>query len=122
MGRENGSLTIRDRVKGFRRVRASKLADHPSNWRIHPPPQKAALRDLLKEIGIADALIVRETSQGLMLIDGHLRKSLDPNIEWPVLILDLDEVEADKMLLTLDPLALMAETDSEKSKLQAPGR
>ena len=32
----------------------------------------------------------------------------------PVLILDLDEAEADKLLLTLDPLASLAESDSER--------
>jgi DNA modification methylase len=34
----------------------------------------------------------------------------------PVLILDLNEEEADKLLFTLDPLAAMAESDSERIK------
>ena len=34
----------------------------------------------------------------------------------PVLVLDLTEAEADKLLITLDPLAAMAEADSEKIK------
>ncbi len=49
-----------------------------------------------------------------MLIDGHLRAETTPDFEIPVLILDLDEAEADKLLLTLDPLALLAESDSER--------
>ncbi len=32
----------------------------------------------------------------------------------PVLVVDLDEAEADKLLLTLDPLAAMAEVDGER--------
>ena len=35
-----------------------------------------------------------------------------PDEEVPVLILDLDEAEADKLLLSLDPLAAMATADN----------
>jgi hypothetical protein len=45
------------------------------------------------------------------LIDGHLRKSVAPTMEVPVLIVDLNDEEADKLFLTLDPLASMAEAD-----------
>ena len=48
---------------------------------------------------------------GLMLIDGHLRAETTPDQVVPVLILDVDEDEANKLLATLDPLAGMAETD-----------
>src|SRR5271166_1814356 len=46
-----------------------------------------------------------------MLIDGHLRAETTPDQVVPVLILDVDEDEANKLLATLDPLAAMAETD-----------
>jgi hypothetical protein len=49
----------------------------------------------------------------LRLIDGHLRASLDADAEVPVLVLDLDEEEAGKLLLTLDPLAAMALNDQD---------
>ena len=49
-----------------------------------------------------------------MLIDGHLRQDTTPRMKVPVLVLDLTEAEADKLLLTLDPLASMAETDAER--------
>ncbi|MGB8414359.1 MAG: DNA methyltransferase [Candidatus Binatus sp.] len=69
----------------------------------------------MTEIGYADALLARELPGGkLMLIDGHLRAETTPGVEVPVLILDLDEAEADKLLLTLDPLASLAESDSER--------
>ena len=45
------------------------------------------MRGVLAEIGIADALLARETPEGLMLIDGHLRADVSPDSEWPVLVL-----------------------------------
>jgi hypothetical protein len=51
-----------------------------------------------------------------MLIDGHLRAETTPNALVPVLVLDVNEEEADKLLLTLDPLAGMAEADAERLK------
>jgi hypothetical protein len=106
-------MKIRDRVKELRRVRARDLLPNPKNWRTHPAAQQDALRGVLAEIGYADALIARETPEGLVLIDGHLRAETTPDAEVPVLVLDVSEVEADKLLLTLDPLAALAEADRE---------
>ena len=47
----------------------------------------------------------------LMLSDGHLRAETTRNALVPVLVLDVTEAEADKLLLTLDPLAAMAQAD-----------
>jgi DNA modification methylase len=105
-------MTIRDRIKELRRVRASELVPNPKNWRRHPRAQAEALKGLLAEIGYADALLARELPEGrLMTIDGHLRAESTPGMEVPVLVLDVTEEEADKILLTLDPLAAMAESD-----------
>ena len=41
----------------------------------------------------------------LELVDGHLRAETTPDQEVPVLVLDIDEDEANKLLATLDPLA-----------------
>jgi len=65
----------------------------------------------LSEIGYADALLAREQDGSLVLVDGHLRRSLDPDQVVPVLVLDVSEEEADKLLLTLDPLAGLAGSD-----------
>jgi hypothetical protein len=46
-----------------------------------------------------------------MLIDGHLRAETTKSAMLPVLVLDVTEAEADKSLLTLDPLAAMALAD-----------
>lgn len=105
---------IRDRIVEFRRVRASELYPSPKNWRTHPKPQQDALRGILAEIGYADALLARTLPDGrLELVDGHLRAETTPDQEVPVLVLDLDETEAAKLLLSLDPLAAMAEANQD---------
>ncbi len=102
---------IRDRIIDFKRIKASELLKNPRNWRRHPPSQRRALEGVLQEVGYADALLARETPDGLELIDGHLRAETTPDMEVPVLILDLTEEEANLVLATLDPLAAMATTD-----------
>ena len=106
------SKTIRDRIVELRRVAARELVPNPRNWRRHPARQAAALRSVLEEVGYADALLARQMPDGrLMLVDGHLRAETTPDQVVPVLILDVNEDEANKLLATLDPLAGMAETD-----------
>jgi len=108
-------LQIRDRVKELRRVKAKDLRPSPRNWRTHPKEQADALRGLLAEIGFAGALLARELpSGGLELIDGHLRAEVTPEQEVPVLVLDVSEAEAAKLLATFDPLAAMATRDEVK--------
>jgi DNA modification methylase len=107
-------MQIRDRIKELRRVKASDLIPNPKNWRTHPVEQQDALRGVLAEVGYADALLARETADGLMLVDGHLRAETTPDSEVPVLVLDIDEAEADLMLATLDPLAAMAGRDEDR--------
>jgi DNA modification methylase len=108
-------IQFRDRIRELRRVKAKDLVRNPKNWRRHPKAQESALRGLLVELGYADVLLARELSDGrLMLIDGHLRAKITPDALVPVLVLDLTEQEADKLLATLDPLAGMAETDFER--------
>jgi ParB-like chromosome segregation protein Spo0J len=107
-------MKIRDRIKEFRRVKARQLRPHPKNWRTHPSLQQDTLRGVLAEIGYAAALLARELPDGsLELIDGHLRAEITPDMEVPVLVLDLDEGEAAKLLALHDPLAGMAGTNSE---------
>ncbi len=111
----SNGVTIRDRIRELRRVRAADLIPNPKNWRRHPRAQSEALRGLLAEVGYADALLARELDDGsLELIDGHLRAETTPDMEVPVLVLDLDQAEADKLILTLDPLAAMAERDADR--------
>ena len=106
-------MNIRNRVRELRQVKAADLVPNPRNWRTHPKAQQDALRGILAEVGYADALLARELSDGsLMLVDGHLRAETTPEQEVPVLVLDISEAEADKLLLSLDPLAALAETNA----------
>lgn len=105
---------INDRIKELRRVRAGDLSPCPRNWRTHPAAQVAALQGVLSEIGYADALLARELPDGtLELVDGHARQALDPDQVVPVLVLDLDQDEAHKLMTVLDPLAAMAEANEQ---------
>ena len=104
----------RNRIKALEYVNSADLAAHPGNWRAHPAAQAEALKGVLAEVGIAGALLAyRSERQGgaLVVIDGHLRKDAAPQA-WPVLILDVDDVEADYILATHDPLAAMATADA----------
>jgi hypothetical protein len=108
-------MNIRNRVKELRHVPASDLRPNPKNWRTHPTAQRDALRGILAEVGMADAVLARELEDGsLMLIDGHLRAETLGDGDVPVLVLDVNEAEADKLLATLDPLAAMANSDAVK--------
>ena len=104
----------RNRIKALEYVNAADLTPHPGNWRAHPAAQAEALKGVLAEVGIAGALLAyRSERQGgaLVVIDGHLRKDAAPQ-QWPVLILDVDDAEADYLLATHDPLAAMATADA----------
>src|SRR6266540_2784130 len=105
------SSNIRNRIKGHRRVRAGDLVPHEWNYRLHPAPQQAALQALLREVGFARSLLAYELADGrLKLIDGHLRRDLDPDREVEVEVLDVSDDEARKLLLSIDPLAALAQT------------
>jgi DNA modification methylase len=107
-------MIIRDRIKELRRIPARELLPNPKNWRAHPPAQRESLQGLLAELGYCDATIARELPDGkLQLIDGHLRCEVTPDTEVPVLVLDVTEAEADKLLVTLDPLASLAEANRD---------
>jgi hypothetical protein len=104
----------RHRIKGHRRVRAGDLVPHELNPRRHPEAQRAALAALYEEVGFARSLLAYELPDGrLKLIDGHLRQSLDPDLEVEVEVLDVNDEEARKLLLSLDPLVLLAEYDTQ---------
>jgi hypothetical protein len=108
-------MKIKNRVKELRIVPASELLPNPKNWRTHPDAQKNALKGILAEVGMADACLARELPDGsLMLIDGHLRAETVADAKVPVLILDVTEAEADKILLLFDPLSGMAGTEEQR--------
>lgn len=117
MGKKKPKETakFRDRIKDFRRVTAGELAANAANWRTHPDEQRTALRAVLEEIGWAGAVVCRELKGGrLEIIDGHLRADLDPVELVPVLVTDLSEAEAAKLLAVYDPIGDLAGADPGK--------
>jgi len=96
-------------------VPGSQLAPNPKNWRTHPAAQLDALRGVLAEVGFAGAHLARELADGsLQLIDGHARAEIVGDAVVPVLVTDLSEQEADKILATFDPIGAMAGADGAK--------
>jgi hypothetical protein len=115
-------MPVRNRIKEHRRVRAGDLVPHELNWRRHPQSQRLALEALYEEVGFARSLLAFERPDGrLQLIDGHLRRDLDPDMLVDVEILDVDEAEARKLLLSMDSLAGLAEPDTEALTLLRKG-
>lgn len=105
---------IRNRIKCHRRVRAGDLVPHEWNFRMHPDLQRSALAALYREVGFARSLLAYELPDGrLKLIDGHLRRDLDPELEVDVEVLDVNDAEARTLLLSIDPLATLAQTQAE---------
>ncbi|HZU34507.1 MAG TPA: hypothetical protein VFA18_01290 [Gemmataceae bacterium] len=105
---------IRNRIKEHRRVRAGDLVPHEYNFRLHSAAQRGALQALYHEVGFARSLLAYELPDGrLKLIDGHLRRDMDPDMEVEVEVLDVNEAEARALLLSIDPLAALAETQAE---------
>lgn len=87
---------------------------HELNYRLHPDAQKSALEALYREVGFARSLLAYELPDGrLKLIDGHLRRGFDPNMLVDVEILDVTEDEARALLLSIDPLAALAQTQEQ---------
>ena len=103
---------MRNRVVDFREVAAGSLIADERNWRRHPFAQRSALRQVLDEVGFVGGVIARETDEGLVLVDGHLRVDLlDPEELIPVAVVDLDAEEAGAVLATYDPVGSMAYPD-----------
>src|SRR5271165_3498975 len=102
-------MSIHNRIKGHRRIRAGYLVPHEWNFRTHPELQRRALLAVYDEVGFARSLLAYELPDGrLKLIDGHLRRDLDPDMEVEVEVLDVTEDEARTLLLSIDPLAALA--------------
>src|SRR5438552_18326049 len=108
------SESIRNRIKGHRRVRAGDLVPHELNFRLHPELQRAALAALYREVGFARSLLAYELPDGrLKLLDGHLRRDLDPDMEVDVEVLDVNDDQARALPLSIDPLAALAEMQAQ---------
>lgn len=95
---------------------AKDFTPNPLNWRLHPEHQRDALAGVINEVGLIDRVL--ENKRTGHLIDGHLRWEMamreDEDTPLPYDAIDVDEATEHKILATLDPLAAMATTDTEK--------
>lgn len=109
----SGPRSLRSRTKELRHIKASDLLANPKNWRRHPDEQRLALLGVIQQIGFAGVAVARDTSRGLELLDGHLRRDIaaDDDVEIPVVIVDLNDEEADLVLASFDPLGALATAD-----------
>src|SRR5260370_2873796 len=97
---------IRNRIKGHRKVRAGDLVPHEWNFRLHPHGQKAALAAIYQEVAFARSLLACELPDGrLNLIDGHLRRALDPGLESDLEVLDVNGEQPHTFPLCIAPLS-----------------
>jgi hypothetical protein len=72
------------------------------------------LQALYREVGFARSLLAYELPDGrLNLLDGHLRRDLTPEMEVDVEVLDVSEEEARALLLSIDLLAALAQTQEQ---------
>jgi hypothetical protein len=103
---------IKSRIVEHVVVRAGDLVPHELNPRRHSDEQREALHALYEEIGFARSVLAYRQPDGrLKLIDGHLRQSFDPDMCIEVEVLDVNDEEARKLPLSLDPLAQLADYD-----------
>jgi ParB-like chromosome segregation protein Spo0J len=110
-------MNVRNRIVEHVVVRAGDLVPHPLNYRRHPPGQQRALAASYREVGFARSLLGYRLADGrIQLIDGHLRRDIEPNMQVTVEVLDVNDEEARKLLLTLDPLTELAEPDADVVK------
>ena len=108
---------IRNRIVKRERILGSDLVQNERNWRKHPSSQVDAMRGVLNEIGQVGELLAYYSERNggkLTLIDGHLRSKEFADERWDVAITDLDDAEADKLLVVYDPLSALAEADAGK--------
>ncbi len=94
---------------------AGELRRNPRNHRVHTPEQRGLLRGVLNEIGFAAAVLAREADDGVLeLIDGELRADEADGHDVPVLVLDVDEAEADVLLASYDEITSMADINTDR--------
>ena len=106
---------FRDRIKDFRRVKASEFLPHPLNPKSHPIGQIEALRGSFAEFGICDVFVAFEPEPGkLQLVDGHGRTGIAGDQEVPTVILDITAEEAKMLVAVTGQTALLAEWDEIK--------
>jgi hypothetical protein len=107
--------TWRNRIVGSGVEPPDQLVANAANWRLHPETQQQALASVLDRVGWVGQVLVNRNSG--RIVDGHLRVALaierrEPSV--PVVYVELDAEEERLVLVSLDPIGAMAETDGDQ--------
>lgn len=108
--------TYRDRVVELVEVPASSLEMNHHNPSLHSDQQKIVMEEMLETNGFVGTIKGRRVGDKIEILDGHLRAQLAGDEIVPVLILDLNDEEADMFMLTYDPVAAGAKISKSKSQ------
>lgn len=119
MPRKSAAPSVwQNRIVGHGEEAPDQLLAHPLNFRTHPKQQQQALSGAITDLGwLVPVIVNRATGH---VLDGHLRVELaisrgEPTV--PVTYVDLPEELEAEALLTIDPIAAMAQAD--KANLDA---
>lgn len=108
---------IRKRIVKVVPMRLGDILPNPRNPKSHPKQQREALRGSVRELGFGTVPIAY-TSQRLggklAFGDGHMRGDEFADFVTDVAITDYTDEEIDKFLLYADPIAAMAEYESQR--------
>jgi len=107
--------TFADRIVGQGMANPQTLKANPANWRTHSVEQREAMREVLREVGWVQRVIVNRTTGHLL--DGHLRveEAVRAGVaRIPVVFVELSEEEERRILAVLDPIGGMAGVDKKR--------
>lgn len=115
MSRAKKATDWKNRIVGHGEQPANQFLAHESNARRHPAKQRDALRGSLNELGWVAPVIVSQRSG--KILDGHARVeealSKDENAIVPFVELDVSESEEKLIIVSYDPITLLADYDKE---------
>jgi hypothetical protein len=108
---------VRNRVKEVRRLRFGDILQHPTNPKDHPDFQRQVFREGVTFVGFGSVPLAYASARNdgkLTWVDGNMRGDELPDYEGEVAILDIDDEEAAFLLVTLDPIAALAQANAER--------
>lgn len=108
---------IRDRIVEVKEVRFGSILNNPKNPKSHPANQRDAFRGSVRQLGVGTIPIAYYSQRAggqLVWGDGHMRGSELADYVGKVGVTDFTDEEIDAFLLYADPIAAMAEYESQQ--------
>ena len=99
----------------FEEVDIFEYQPSEDNIKVHPPTQKRTMVSVFDEIGFAGAILVNKRTKHIL--DGHMRVEIaKQNMErtLPAIVIDVDEEEEKKILLSFDTVGKGANFKKDK--------